>query len=376
MNRAIGSLLRTWALVWKELLTMLKDPRSRINLVLPPVMQIVVFGYAATYDLHRVPYVALDLSRSEESRRFLAHLDGSGAFERVGDLANAHGIAPAIDSRRALMVVQIPEDFARKLAALEGAPIQVLLDGRNSNTAGTALNYVATIARDFGRGALEHRAVAPGPSVTLEHRSWYNPNLETRWHVVPALLALLTLLDVTILTSLSVAREREQGTLDQLLVTPLRPLEVLVGKALPSILVGLVQATIVLTAALYWFRVPLVGSFATLYAALTLFLTASVGVGLFVSTLASSMQQALMGCFVVIMPCALLSGLSTPVSAMPDWVKTITIANPLRWGIVVVHRIFLEGASFFEVLPDLAPLIAIAVLSLGVSAWRFKNRLA
>lgn len=377
-NAVVDSFIRTWALIWKELLTVLKDPRSRLNLILPPVMQILVFGYAATYDLKRVHYVALDGSRSAESRRFLAHLDGSGAFERVADLENATQIAPAIESRRALMAVQIPDDFARRLALGQSAPVQVILDGRNSNTSGTALNYLAAISREFGRDVVASGQAgggAPFASVTLEHRAWYNPDLETRWNVVPALLALLTLLDVTILASLSVAREREQGTFDQLLVTPLRPLEVMAGKAIPSIVVGLAQASIVLVAALYWFQVPFVGNMGTLYAALLLFLTASVSVGVLVSTLSHSMQQALMGCFVVVMPFALLSGLATPVSAMPEWVKTVTVVNPLRWGIVVVHRLFLEGATLGDVVPELTPLIVIAVVSLAAAAFRFQHRL-
>jgi ABC-2 type transport system permease protein len=374
------TLLRIINLAWKELLTVVKDPRSRLNLVGPPLIQVLVFGYAATYDLRSVPYAVVDQDRSGASLDLLAGFEGSGGFVRVADLPSVDGVRALVERREALMVVHVPPDFERRLLRGQRADVQVIVDGRNSNTAGTAASYAGAIVTNFNRRWLERHPqstpAAPSASIRIIDRAWYNPNLDTRWNMVPGMLAMLTLLDVTLLTSLSVAREREQGTLDQLLVTPIRPLEVLAGKAVPSVVVGLVQATVVLLATLYWFRIPFAGSYVTLYAALLLFLCAAVGVGLFVSALSATMQQAMLGSFVVLMPFAMLSGLSTPIGSMPGWVQAITLVNPLRWGTSIVHRVFLEGAGIGQVFPLMAPLIAIALVSFAASGWVFRHKLA
>ena len=374
------AILHILNLTVKELLTLIKDPRNRFNLVGPPLIQVLVFGYAATYDLRSVPYAVVDQDRSAASRQLVSHFEGSGAFRPVADLASIEAVPSLIDSRQSLMAVQIPTDFERRLLRGEQVDVQVIVDGRNSNTAGSAVNYVNAIVTAFNEQWQEQHpsveAAAPATSVRLVERAWYNPNLDTRWNMVPGMLAMLTLMNVTLLSSLSVAREREQGTLDQLLVTPMGPLEVLVGKAVPSVVVGLVQSTIVLLATLFWFRIPFAGSYVTLYLALLLFLCAAVGVGLFVSALSATMQQAMLGSFVVLMPFALLSGLTTPISSMPEWVQWTTLVNPLRWGISIVHRVFLEGASLQQVLPLMAPLIVITALAFAAAGHVFRHRLA
>ncbi|HEU4620550.1 MAG TPA: ABC transporter permease [Gammaproteobacteria bacterium] len=369
-----ASLLRIFALIRKELLAMLKDPRSRVMLFLPPVLQSVLFGYAATYDLNRIPYAALDQDRSEASARLLARLDGSRFFVRVGNLARATEIEGYIDARRALLVVQIPQNFERQLAGDAQATVQVVADGRNSNTAGTALRYVGTVARDFGE---EWRAARgrSGPPIRVTARAWYNPSLETRWHMIPSLIGTLTMLQTLLLTAMSVAREREEGTFDQLLVTPLRPSEVMIGKAVPSMLVGAVQATLILLVAQLWFRIPFAGSFVTLYAGLLLFLLASVGIGLMVSSFVATMQQAMLFSFVLLMPFILLSGLATPIGNMPEWLQDLTRANPLRYAIDLAQHVYLEGASLADLAPDLWPLALIAAATLPIAAWMFRHRL-
>ena len=229
------SILRILALVRKELLAILKDPRSRVSLFLPPILQCLIFGYAATYDLNHVPYAVLDQDRSTASRQLLATLDGSGVFERVAQLERAAEIKSMVDDRQALLAIQIGPDFERRLMAGQSADIQVIADGRNSNTAGTALGYVNAIVNSFNANwAAAHGAPAPPLRVTV--RAWYNENLETRWYMVPALVGTLTFMQTLLLTAMSVAREREQGTFDQLLVTPFRPAEIMVGKALPSVM--------------------------------------------------------------------------------------------------------------------------------------------
>ena len=371
----LESILRILALTRKELLAVLKDPRGRFTLLMPPIIQCLIFGYAATYDLNDVPYAVLDQDRSAASRDLLARLDGSRAFHRVADLYRTDDIKTAIDERRVLLVIQIDPDFERRLLLGQPADVQVIADGRNSNTAGTALGYVGAIVTAFNA---DWRAAhgQGGPPVRVATRAWYNPNLETRWNMIPSLIGTLTLLQTLLLTAMSVAREREQGTFDQLLVTPFRPVEIMAGKALPSVLIGIVQATNILLVAQLWFRIPFAGSFVTLYAGLGLFLLAAVGIGLLVSSIAATMQQAMLYSFLLMMPFALLSGLATPISSMPDSLQYFTLINPLRYAIDIAQRVYLEGATLDLLLPDLWPLALIAVVTLAAASWMFRHRVA
>jgi ABC-2 type transport system permease protein len=370
----LDSILRMLALTRKELLAILKDPRSRYSLVLPPILQCLIYGYVATYDLNDIPYALLDQDRSAASRQLAARFDGSQVFHRVADLSRAADIKKMIDERRALLVVQIGQDFERRLRNGNQADVQVIADGRNSNTAGTALGYVNMMVESFNA---EWRAAhgESGTPVRLTSRAWYNPNLETRWHMIPALIGTLTLLQTMLLTGLSVAREREQGTFDQLLVTPFRPAEIMVGKAFPSMLVGIGQATLVLLVAQLWFRIPFAGSFSTLYAGLSLFLLAAAGIGLLLSSVAATMQQAMLYSFMLIMPFSLLSGLTTPISSMPKVLQYFTWINPLRYAIDMAHRVYLEGVGLGMLTPLLWPLAIIAAVTLTASAWMFRHRL-
>ena len=371
----MDSALRILALARKELLAILKDPRSRLSLLLPPILQCLIYGYAATYDLNSVPYAVLDQDHSAASRDLLARLDGStAAFVRVADLQRAADVKDYIDRQRVVLVIQIGPDFERRLFAGGPADLQVIGDGRNSNTAGAAIGYVGTVVAAFNADwQSAHGLVAAPLRVTM--RAWYNPNLETRWNMIPALIGTLTMLQTLMLTALSVAREREEGTFDQLLVTPIRPGEIMAGKALPSMLVGTIQATSVLLVAQLWFRIPFAGSFVTLYAGLGLFLLAAVGIGLLVSSVAATMQQAMLFAFVLVMPFALLSGLTTPVDNMPRVLQYFTVINPLRYAIDITHQVYLEGAGLGQLMPELWPLAIIGLLTLSAASWMFRNRL-
>ncbi|HEY4880614.1 MAG TPA: ABC transporter permease [Steroidobacteraceae bacterium] len=372
--RIPGSLLRILALTRKELLAVLKDKRSRLSLFIPPVVQALIFGYAATYDLNHVTYAVLDQDHSAASRQLLAGLDGSGVFERVADLQRASDVATYIDNRRALLVVQINQNFERQLLAGQGADVQLIADGRNSNTAGTALGYVNSIVAQFNADWGGDHGWAAQP-VQLVDRAWYNPNLETRWFMIPGMIGTLTLIQTMMLTAMSVAREREQGTFDQLLVTPFRPFEIMAGKALPSMMVGVVQASGVLLVAQLWFRIPFAGSYLTLFAGLLLFLLAAVGIGLLLSSVAATMQQAMLYSMLLIMPFSLLSGLTTPLSSMPNWLQYLTAANPLRYAIDITRRVYLEGVGLGLLMPDLWPLAVLAALTLSGASWMFSHRM-
>lgn len=372
MFARLSAMLRRIAfLCRKEALAIVKDPANRVILIAPVVVQSLLFGYGATYDLNHVPYALLDQSRGAAAVELAARIDGSGVFQRVATLRTPADIARVIDAGQALLVIHLAADFDRRLAAGQDAPMQVVLDGRNSTTAGMAAGHLGTLVAGYN-------ATLPGagaPPVRVSTRAWFNPNLETRWNIMPGLIATLSMIQTLMLAALSVAREREQGTFDQLLVTPLNPLEILVGKAVPAILIGLVQSTLILLVARYWFAIPLAGSPATLYLGLLLFTTASVGIGLSISALSANMQQAMVYTFVLMMPLILLSGLVTPVGNMPEALRIATWANPLRFAVDLVRRVYLEGAGLRDVAIDFLPMLAVAAVTLPLAAWLFRNRL-
>jgi ABC-2 type transport system permease protein len=370
----IDFLFRMAALIRKELLAVLKDPSSRVILFVPVLLQSMLFGYAATYDLRDVPYALLDQSHSQTSAQLLAHVDGTGLFRRVLTLRSNADIRAVIDEQDALMVISIGPRFEQQLIGGETASLQLILDARNSTTANTAAAYLGSVVDSFNAQQLQLHG-DPAPALTLETRAWFNPNLQTRWNFMPALIATLSMLQTLLLTALSVAREREQGTFDQLLVTPLSPTEIMIGKALPPMFIGLVQATLVLLVTRFWFQIPMAGSLLTLYVGLTAFILAGVGIGLSISALSANMQQAELYTFVLLMPMMLLSGLATPVAAMPRVLQIATLANPLRHGIDFVRRVYLEGVGMATVLPDILPMLLIAAVTLPTAAWLFRHRL-
>jgi ABC-2 type transport system permease protein len=370
----MSAIIRILALTRKELLAVLKDPRGRFSLFFPPILQCLIYGYAATYDLNHVPYVLVDQDHSAASRDLVARLDGSGVFQCAARLDSANQIKPWIDRQNALLAIQIGPNFQRHLSLGQKADIQVIADGRNSNTAGTAAGYVNAVVEQFNaQWSVDHSQSAP--AIQTLQRAWYNPNLETRWHMIPSLIGTLTLLQTLLLTAMSVAREREQGTFDQLLVTPYRPFEIMAGKSIPSILIGLVQATNVLLVAQLWFHIPFAGSFVVLYGGLLLFLLAAVGIGLLISAISANMQQAMLYSFVVMMPFALLSGLTTPLSSMPPALQYATLMNPLRYAIDIAQRVYLQGATPAQLSGDIWPLAIQALVSLTAASWMFRHRL-
>lgn len=369
-TRMVDFFRRIASLCRKELLAIFKDPANRVILVVPSLVESFLFGYAATYDLTHVPYALLDQSRGAASTELVARLDGTGVFHRVATLRTQGDIARIIDRQEALMVVQIDPRFEQQLNAGETAPVQLILDARNSNTAGSAAIYVDSVVETYNR-----MARGGAPPLSVESRAWYNPNLETRWNLLPALVASLSMIQTLMLSALSVARERENGTFDQLLVTPFSPTEIMIGKAIPTIMIGLMQSTIVLCVARFWFDIPMAGSLVTLYAGLGLFTIASVGLGLSISALSANMQQAMLYTFMLIMPLVLLSGLATPVRNMPQFLQVATLINPLRFAIDLVQRVYLEGVGMLTVIHDLIPLVIISAVTLPLAAWLFRHRL-
>ncbi|WP_108661289.1 ABC transporter permease [Acuticoccus kandeliae] len=363
-------LAQTLALIRKELLALLKDPSSRALLLTPALLQSLLFGYGATYDLTDVPYAVLDQSGGAAAAELLARLDGTGVFHRAATLTAPRQFGEVIDRQEALLVISIPADFDARLAKGETAPLQIILDGRNSATAGAAASYVANVV-----GATNAALGITAP-ISVERRAWFNPNLESRWNIMPALIAGLSMIQTLLLAALSVAREREQGTFDQLLVTPLTPTQILIGKALPPIIVGILQSTIIFLIILFWFQIPLSGSVGLLYLGLLTFTTASVGIGLSISAISLNMQQAMLYTFMLVMPLMLLSGMLTSIDNMPKALQIATYANPLRFGVDLVRRVYLEGAGLADIAFDFVPLLVVAGLTLPLAAWLFRNRLS
>jgi drug efflux transport system permease protein len=367
-------LARILALVLKEFQALLKDKRSRIVLIGPPLIQLIVFGYAATFDLKNVPFAVYNEDRGFASRELMASFDGSPGFTEVAQITRDEEIAPMVDGKQVLMVVHAGPNFSADLQAGRSASLQVIVDGRNSNTAMLAINDAREIVDRFNRDwAADHNGSQP--PAHIETRAWFNPNLESRWFFVPGIIGVLTLLVTMLVTALSVAREREQGTFDQLLVTPLRPAEILLGKTLPGFIIGLAEATVIMLAAVFWFKIPLLGSLFTLYTGILLFLLSGVGVGLMISSFAATQQQGMLGAFMFMVPAIILSGFATPIRNMPQLVQDITLLDPLRYFMVVLRGVFLEGMPFHLLLNQFWPMALIGAVALSIAGWLFRNRM-
>ncbi len=368
-------LRRIIALTMKEFIMILKDPKSRFVVIGPPLIQFFVFGYAATYDLKNVNFAVFDESRTPESRQLLSRFEGSENFELTRNLLTEKEITYMINREKVRLVVHIGPEFGRDLHSGRPATLQVIVDGRNSNVALIALGYIGDIVEKYNRDLVkEGVAGMGGPGVVLVDRAWFNANLQSRWFIISALGGLISMVVVMILTSLSVAREREFGTFDQLLVAPFNPGEILVGKSLPGMFFGIMDALIFAAGAVYWFGVPFRGSVGTLVLALGCFILTIVGVGLLVSSLSMTMQQALLGSFVFMMPSVILSGFATPIENMPHWLQIGTLLNPLRHIITALRNIFLEGAGVSMVWPQLWPLLLMAAFTLPLAGWMFRHR--
>jgi ABC-2 type transport system permease protein len=370
----MNTLRRIVALAIKELLAVLRDKKSRIVLIGPPIAQLIVFGYAATFDLNNIPLAVYNQDRSAPSRELVARLAGSPHFNLVQYIDHDAQIAPLIDNKDALMVLRLGPRFSAQLKRGNTAPVQVIIDGRNSNTALLALGYLRTILTDFNLDWSRQHG-RPGPPAALQIRPWYNENLLSRWFIVPGIVGLLALVVTTIVTGLSVAREREAGTFDQLLVTPLRPVEILIGKSIPGILIGLLEGSAILLVVVFWFEVPLRGSLGALYLGMFLFLLSAVGIGLMISSLAVTQQQGILGAFLFLVPAVILSGFATPISNMPELVQQLTLINPLRYFMVILRGVFLEGNSYTLLSDQYWPMAIIAIVTLSLAGWLFRHRM-
>ncbi len=365
---------RILALTLKEFIGILKNKKSRMVLILPPIAQILVFGYAATFDLKDVKVAVYNEDPGIASRDVISRFQGSHTFKIVQHIDHDGEIAPLINLKKVLLCLHFDRNFSKDISKGKSGRLQVILDGRNSNTALIALNYVHTIIADFNRAwAFEKQGRLP--PARLKIRSWFNRMLDSHWFIIPGIVALLTLVVTLEVTALSVAKEREAGTFDQLLVTPMTPFEILVGKSLPGVIIGTLEGTFIILVTIFWFDIPLRGNILALYAGLFTFLLSAIGIGLMISSISVTQQQGLMGAFMFLVPSVVLSGFATPIANMPELVQKLTLLNPMRYFLVIVRSVFLQGASFDLLWTQYVPMAVIGIVSLTIAANLFRKRL-
>lgn len=365
-----ATLVRLRALVRKELQAILGDRQSLRLLILPVVLQLLVFPFAATLEVKDNTVAILDEDGGVAAHELVQRLAQLPAFSRVVRVDGEVALRETIDRQEALLALRVPSGFSAGAARGAPPPIQVLVDGRRPSSGQAAVSSVQQV---LGRMPLAGRT-PPAPPLTV--RSWYNPNLESFRFVVPALVAIITTLSVLIVTAMSVAREREQGTLDQLLVSPLTPSLIFLGKAAPALLVAALQASIILVGGVVGYDIPFRGSLPLLYGCLVGYAAALVGVGLLISSVCSTQQQAFLGIFFFLMPAILLSGFVTPVDNMPRWMQLATWANPVRHFFDVTKGVYLKAAVLQDVAPSMVALLAIGVVTSGTALAVFHRRLS
>ena len=375
------NLRRMATIVRKELLVLLCNKVSRMLIIVPPLMQIVVFGWAATMEVRNVDVAVLNQDSGNWSREIVRRLQGSHTFRSVTFLDGEADIRPTIERQKALFVMVFDDEFSRRVDAGTPAQMQVILDGRRSNAAQIASYYLETIVRGIGestpRGKMALGAATDAggaPKLDVRVRCWFNPNLEFQWFFLPNLIGMLGFMLGLVVTGLSVAREREVGTFDQLLVSPATPTEIALAKLVPGCVVGLVHGTIFLLISVFGFGVPFSGSLVLLYVAMLVFAMASGGVGLMVSSLSATQQQAFLGAFTVGVPCILISGAVTPVINMPPFLQYASQLNPMRHFTTIVQGVFLKDITVAAAAVSLGKIACISAVAVGVAVWMFKRK--
>ncbi|MFT3967255.1 MAG: ABC transporter permease [Sphingobium sp.] len=364
---------RLRAMIVKEFWAALRDPKSRVILIMPALMQLFIFSYSTTLDVTNVDIGVLDRSGGIHARELVARIHGSPTFRTVVRLESPGALRQAINDQRVIAAIVIDPDFDSRLDRRQPATVGVVLDGRKSNAAQIVGGYIGRIAGGMGADMAPPRMAALAEGTAVTH--WYNPSLDYVWFTLPSLIALITMIGAVAVTSQSVARERELGTFDQLMVSPLRVHEIVIGKMVPPFVVSLFNGTLFLVLAQIVFGVPFSGSLLLFYLGLTVYTLTLIGIGLFVSALCSTQQQAFLGSFVISTPLIMLSGYASPIENMPGWMQVLTYADPIRYFLVIVQGVFLKGMPAGAVFGQLWPLVIIAIVTLGASAWLFRARM-
>jgi len=372
-----------WRVIVKELLQMRRDRRMIPVIFVAPVVMITIFGFAVNTDVTNVPMVLVDQDQSTASRDLVSRFVRSGYFELVGSEQRAEDVDRWLVTSRAQLGLVIAPDFGSALASGRTAALQVIADGSDASSASVALGYAGALAQGFSAEvqATRLRALGQGLArrpgqVVLVPRVFYNPDLKSRWFYVPAVLAMVLMVMTLLLSAMGVVREKEVGTMEQLIVTPIRPWQLLVGKLAPFALIGIVQVFLITAVVVFGFRVPLRGSFLLLLGLTVLFLLVTLGLGLLVSTIVQNQQQAMMGAtFMGMIPMVYLSGLIFPIDNMPPVVQTFTYVIPLRYYAEIIRGVFLRGSGIDALWPQALVLLGMGVAIMSVASLRFRKRL-
>lgn len=366
---------RIAALIWKELLTVLRDRKVRISILVPPIFQLFIFTFAATLDVKNVPIGILNRDSGEQGFELVERFYGTRIFNnRIIFLKGVEQIAPFIDHQKGVMVVSIDEQFSRNIDAGKPATVQLIFDGRKTNTAQIVAGYTGEIINHFNND-VTGKAVMVVQNIELVPRTWFNPNILYFWYNIPCLVGVLSMLTCLVVTTQSVARERELGTFDQLLISPLSPIEILIGKIVPGIVIGWLEGMLMLIVGTLVFGVPFTGSLLLYFMSLFVFVSAISGVGLFISSLSATQQQAMLGTFVFMLPSVLLSGFATPIENMPTWLQPFTNFIPLRYMLVISKGLFLKAMPARIVFDNVWPLLILGACSLVGAGIFFRRRI-
>ncbi|PTY04853.1 ABC transporter permease [Opitutaceae bacterium EW11] len=373
---------RVLTILRKEFRSVFRDPRMRMVIFGVPILQTLIFGYAVTMDVRHVQLVVVDRDNTPESRALVSRFTGSGYFDALLQTNDERQAQALIDAAKAAAILQVNAGFEENLRA--GKPAQVLLtvDGADSNTARLVLNYSAVITASYGDSIVLDQAsrrlgrpVAVG-SVDLRPRAWFNENLESRNYFVPGVMAILVMLISLMLTGMAVVREKEAGTIEQIMVTPIRRTEFIIGKCAPFAVIGFIDVALVTAVGVYWFDIPIRGSFPLLLLGTSFFLLSTLGIGLFISTVSHTQQQAMMTTFFFFFPAMLLSGFIYPIANMPTVVQWLTYLNPLRYFLVIIRSVFLKGVGLGILWPQMLALLVIGICVMGFAVGRFRKTVA
>lgn len=374
MNRLLHMMI-------KEFIQLRRDKRLLPLIFIAPILQIIILGYAATTDVRNVALVVYDADHSSASRELLNKFGSSGYFSIAGTVRNPSEGLEYLDHTKALLFLSVPNDFSEQLAAGGRATLQIVADGADANTARVGLNYAFMITQQFGTSVLQDRVAATGgairiPTVNAEPRIWFNPELKSSHYMVPGVVVLVLMIVTMAFTAVAIVKEKEIGTMEQLLVSPLKPLQLIVGKLLPYILIGIVEIIVVLTVAINWFGIPLRGELWLLLSFCALFVMTTLGFGLFVSTVSNTQQQALMTAqFLVFFPSIMLSGFTFPIENMPRVIQCVTYIIPLRYALEAIRGIFLRGVGLDVLWPQALALFVLGIAILTLAVLRFRRNL-
>lgn len=365
---------RIFALIIKELLASVRDPQTRWVVLFSPPFLLLIYAFAITQEVSDATLAVYNQDRGNAAVELISRFEGAQVFDELVYLRSDKDIGAAIDTRRATLVLRIGEDFSRRLERGERANVQLILDGRRSNTAQILLGYSSRIVGSYNEERLARLGGAA--PVRLVTRTWFNANLEPLWSAVPALFAVLVAVVGFMVSSLSIARERELGTFEQLLVAPLKPFEILIGKSVPALLIALTSAVAMLVLGLLFLSVPFRGSLALPFLGMVIYLAAIIGIGLFISSLAKTQQQAIIGLFMYMVPAVLISGYATPVENMPDWLQWLAAATPITHFIVISKAVYLREAPLWLYFSHIWPMALTAVVTLSAGTWLYRRRSA